>query len=42
MGGGTDFDPPLKDAFDLSLENSKDFDKIILYFMSDGEASYPS
>ncbi len=40
-GGTTNFEHPLKDAYDLSSNSNSDYDKIILYFMSDGEAIYP-
>ena len=41
-GGGTDFGPPLSDALTLAKEDINKYDKIIMYFMSDGCAGYPT
>ena len=40
--GGTNFSAPLIAAYDITLKHFKEFDKIIYYFMSDGDASIPT
>ena len=39
--GGNDFDNPLFDAHRICKNNSNDYDKFLLVFMSDGEWSFP-
>ena len=39
--GGTNFDEPLKMAFQISNQTKEKYDKIIFYFMSDGDADFP-
>ena len=39
--GGNDFDNPLFDAHRICKKNSNDYDKFLLYFMSDGVWSFP-
>jgi len=39
--GGTNFAKPLSSAYDICKQDYEQYDEIILYFMSDGEDSYP-
>ena len=39
--GGNDFDNPLFDAHRICKKNPDKYDKFLLYFMSDGEWSFP-
>lgn len=39
--GSNDFDPPLNMAHDICSKTHQKYDKIIYYFMSDGEWSFP-
>ena len=39
--GSNDFDNPLFDAHRICKKNSNDYDKFLLYFMSDGVWSFP-
>ena len=39
--GGNDFRVPLRDAYEKCCNCHSDFDKLILYFMSDGTGNHP-
>lgn len=40
--GGTDFNPPLSMAYDNMIQNTKEFPKHRMYFLTDGQAPYPT
>ena len=41
-GFGTDFEEPLNDAYVIATETADRFDKVLLYFLSDGSSAYPA
>lgn len=42
MGYGTNFDKPLRDAYELAKRYQSQSDSIVLLFLTDGTANYPS
>ena len=40
-GGGTEFNSPLNMAYNLCLEFYSTNDKLVLYFLTDGDANMP-
>ena len=39
--GGYDFDNPLFDAHRICKKNSNKYDKLLLYFLTDGDCTFP-